>query len=267
MTSIPIVNVASRKEIRNAIKEFGFFYATGHNVNMSLFDRVYRGAESFFKKPEKKNYTMKKNERPLNGYVEIYGEELEEGVRDRKEYYDMIHPIDDEMFRPNRWDEGNAELMAMEPLMESIAEMSKKILEAYDITFPKDYIALSRILHYPAGNYAQDEAGCGEHIDNGILTVLSQYGKPRFNGLEIKCKHGWIKVPKLSDELLIVNTGALLEDISNGEIKAGLHRVKAVTEERYSHATFVSGDKNYVRKTGRKVKEEMIEHVLKTRLE
>ena len=84
---------------------------------------------------------------------------------------------------------------------------------------------LSRAVHYPAMDGSPDP-GCrwaAEHTDINLVTALPRATSA---GLQLKTGEGWIDVVP-PDNFAVLNTGIMLEHISNGRLPAGLHRVVA----------------------------------------
>ena len=85
---------------------------------------------------------------------------------------------------------------------------------------------LSRAIHYPAMSSAPapGHVWAGEHADINLVTALPRATE---RGLQVRTASGeWVDAAPPSDHA-IVNTGMMLERISNGTIPAGWHRVVA----------------------------------------
>jgi isopenicillin N synthase-like dioxygenase len=102
-----------------------------------------------------------------------------------------------------------------------------------------DGATLSRAIRYPAMTSAPDErhVWAGSHGDINLITALPRATAP---GLQVETEHGWIDaVPP--ERHAIVNTGMMLEHVTNGVIPSGIHRVVAAPGqdgERYSVVQF-----------------------------
>ena len=93
----------------------------------------------------------------------------------------------------------------------------------------KDGPTLSRSIHYPAMQQAPapGHVWAAEHADINLITALPRATE---RGLQVQTESGWIDaVPP--PEHAIINTGIMLERISNGSIPAGVHRVVATDEQ------------------------------------
>ena len=84
---------------------------------------------------------------------------------------------------------------------------------------------LSRAIHYPAMDLApgEDHVWAAEHADINLITALP---RATAKGLEVLTADGWVAATP-PDDHVIVNTGIMLDRISNGIITAGRHRVVA----------------------------------------
>jgi isopenicillin N synthase-like dioxygenase len=84
---------------------------------------------------------------------------------------------------------------------------------------------LTRALRYPP----MREAPSGEHVwaaahaDINLVTALP---RATSRGLQVEVEEGWVDAIPPRDHA-ILNTGLMLERISNGRIPAGIHRVVA----------------------------------------
>jgi isopenicillin N synthase-like dioxygenase len=77
----------------------------------------------------------------------------------------------------------------------------------------------------------------GEHADINLITALPRATAP---GLQVKTDEGWVDAVAPEGKV-IINTGMMLEVLSNGVIPPGVHRVVAdpsYTGERYSVVQF-----------------------------
>jgi isopenicillin N synthase-like dioxygenase len=84
---------------------------------------------------------------------------------------------------------------------------------------------LTRALHYPAMDLAPgvDHVWAAEHADINLITALP---RATARGLEVLTDSGWIAALPPEGHV-IVNSGIMLDRISNGTIPAGRHRVVA----------------------------------------
>jgi isopenicillin N synthase-like dioxygenase len=103
----------------------------------------------------------------------------------------------------------------------------------------RDGSTLTRAIRYPAMAEAPGDAHvwAGEHGDINLVTALP---RATAGGLQVKTEDGWIDAVAPEGKV-IINTGMMLEQLSNGVIPTGIHRVVAAADqpgERYSVVQF-----------------------------
>ena len=99
--------------------------------------------------------------------------------------------------------------------------------------------SLSRAIHYPPMQSApgNEHVWAGEHGDINLITALP---RATARGLQVKTTDGWIDAVAPEGHA-IINSGMMLERISNGRIPTGIHRVVAAADQpgdRYSVVQF-----------------------------
>jgi isopenicillin N synthase-like dioxygenase len=99
---------------------------------------------------------------------------------------------------------------------------------------------LTRAIHYPAMDLApgSEHVWAAEHGDINLITALP---RATARGLQVKLGDGrWVDaVPP--ENRVIINTGMMLEQLTNGVIPTGIHRVVADADQpgdRYSVVQF-----------------------------
>jgi isopenicillin N synthase-like dioxygenase len=103
----------------------------------------------------------------------------------------------------------------------------------------KDGTALTRAIRYPPMTEAPggEHVWAGEHGDINLITALPRATAP---GLQVRTIDGWVDAIAPPGHV-IINTGMMLEQLSNGIIPTGIHRVVAAegdTGERLSVVQF-----------------------------
>jgi isopenicillin N synthase-like dioxygenase len=98
---------------------------------------------------------------------------------------------------------------------------------------------LTRAIHYPTMDLApsQEHVWAGEHGDINLITALP---RATARGLQVKTDDGWVDAVAPEGQV-IINTGMMLEQLTNGVIPTGIHRVVAVPDQagdRYSVVQF-----------------------------
>jgi isopenicillin N synthase-like dioxygenase len=267
-TEVPVVDVTGlrgpaheqervARELGAAAREVGFLYVTGTGIEPTLFDDLLRVTKAFFALPlDEKMRTYIGRSRNHRGYVPVGEEVFSGGTVDLKEAFDLGSdlPADDpdhlagRMLGPNQWPDVPGFAAACTAWYEAVMELGRTLLSGFamalgeradvfdrHVTKPPSQL---RLIHYPHDPDAVDATGIGAHTDYECFTIL----KPTAPGLEVLNGAGeWIDVlPR--DGAFVVNIGDMLETWTNGEFVATTHRVRKVTEERWSFPLFFNVD-------------------------
>lgn len=241
----------------------GFAYVS-HDVSDDLIDTAYALLEQFFSLPaEDKARFVAPGTHGQTGYTGLLVETAAGAdVADWKEMLNWApdvaaaHPLRTRF--PHRYHEQVLPEAAVPGIADvlnrfhvAIADLQRRILRivANGIGVHEDYFekmlvdgsTLSRAIHYPAMHSAPDapHVWAGEHADINLITAL-----PRATaaGLQVKLKDEgrWIDAEPPAGSA-IINTGLMLEVITNGVIAPGVHRVvagPAQDGDRYSVVQF-----------------------------
>ena len=87
-----------------------------------------------------------------------------------------------------------------------------------------DGTTLTRAIHYPAMESApgDEHVWAAEHADINLITALP---RATAKGLQVRLETGdWVDALP-PDDSVIINTGIMLERLTNGMIPSGIHRV------------------------------------------
>lgn len=252
----PLAEAAAVGQLRRAAGEVGFLHVTGHGIAPAVIARLRAAARQFFALPEPlkrgSHIAQSTNHR---GYVPEGEEVFSAGMRDRKEAFDLAldlpagsvapgHP----MLGPNQWPDlpgFREDVMAYyaaafavgRRLLRGFALALGRAADSFDhlVTTPPSQL---RLIHYPHSPEAEDAPGIGAHTDYECFTLLLA----ETPGLEVMDKSGaWIDVPPVPGALT-VNIGDMMEFWSGGAFVATSHRVRKVSEERYSFPLFFALD-------------------------
>ena len=249
---------AAAANLDSAAREAGFCYIVGHPLTGNPVTRLISQAKAFFSRPiEEKMRWYIGDSAHHRGYVPEGEEVFSGGTRDRKEAFDVGYelPEDDPdvlagtpTMGPNVWpdlpgfraDVGSyyhAAIGLGTVLFRGFAlalGLDERFFDRF-VTKPPSQL---RLIHYPYNADAQDAMGIGSHTDYECFTILLSTAP----GLEVMNGAGkWIDAPPL-EGALIVNIGDLLENWTNGEYRATPHRVRRVSQERYSFPLFCTCD-------------------------
>lgn len=246
------------KTVGDALVDIGFFALSDHGVDMGLIDRAYTLASDFFMRPdaEKRRYEdlKLKGQRGFTSFgreqakdakvpdlKEFWhvGQELPAGHRLRAEYPDNIWPE-----IPGFKDTYNT-------LFRQLEKCSLDLLDACALYIgePKDRFSgiatdgntILRVIHYPPIPETAHPASirAAAHEDINLITLLCE---ATTGGLELLERNGsWRPIHALKGQI-IVDSGDMLQNISNGYFKSTTHRVvnpDNSRERRFSMPFFV----------------------------
>ncbi len=243
--------------IADAASRVGFFSIVGHGCPRQLSQRLITRAAEFFSLPlDRKMEVYIGRSRDHRGYVPAGEEVFAAGTADKKEAFDVSielaydHPavIGRHLLGPNQWPSLPGFAADVMAYYGRVFDIGRRLMEAFALalgrapghfdpylTFPPSQL---RLIHYPYDAEAHDSPGIGAHTDYECFTLLLSTAP----GLEVMNGDGvWIDAPPVPGGLMI-NIGDMLEILSGGAFVATSHRVRRVTQERYSFPLFFSLD-------------------------
>lgn len=241
-----------------AAREVGFFYISGTGVSDELFEKLLSATKEFFALPlaeKMKSYIGLST--CHRGYVPVGEEGLYGDKADLKEAFDTAldlpandpdHLAGNPMLGPNVWPDIPGFAETVTEYYQAVLGVGQDLLSAFAVALQEDPDTFSRhatktpsqlrLIYYPYNPDAEDAQGIGAHTDYECFTLL----KPTAPGLEVLNGDGdWIDVPPIPGTF-VVNVGDLLELWTNGAFVATSHRVRKVSEERYSFPLFFNVD-------------------------
>ena len=239
----------------------GFVY-TSHDLSEDLLDQAYGMLAEFFSKPmEEKQRFVVPGSHGQTGYTGLlvetaatsdvpdwkemlnWGREAPEGHPLRSGYTHRYGP----QVLPEAAVPGITKVL--NEFHDRIAELQQRFLHVIAVaigcheTFFDQMLHhgphLTRAIHYPAMDLAPDEGHvwAGAHGDINLITALPRASAP---GLQVQTDEGWIDAVAPEGQA-IINTGMMLEQLSNGVIPTGIHRVVSApgqSGDRYSVVQF-----------------------------
>lgn len=251
MDLVPVVDIAnpaatSLEELDRACRDHGFFLLSGHGLD-GVIDDTFEAAKRFFDAPhEAKSQIRRSEDNPL-GYNE---RELTKRVRDHKEVFDFVDPVEGRSIRYNRWPDENVVGKFHDVMATHYDACSSLAVRTTELVFSAlglsvgDVVAHSgdrttssaRLNHYTLGDPVPEderdglaemaEVALGQHTDLGLLTLLIQ---DDVGGLQAEsAEHGWIDVEPRPGTI-VVNLADCMQVWSNDRYKAALHRVLPMT--------------------------------------
>jgi isopenicillin N synthase-like dioxygenase len=234
------------RRLRDACRDPGFLYLTGHGVPPELDRAILRVAQRFFALPDADKRALDIAASPhFRGYTPIGGE-LTKGVPDRREQLDLgaeepaeITSPGDPAWRrlrgPNPWPSALPEMrpIVMEwmnaldrvglTLMRAIATGLEQPSDLFDRYFTPRGDPHLKIIHYPPLDEIGSDQGVGMHHDSGLLSFVLQ---DDIGGLEVE-HDGEIVSAAPRPGTYVVNLGEMLQAATGGFLRATPHRVRS----------------------------------------
>ena len=239
----------------------GFVY-TKHDLSEDMLDNTYGMLREFFEKsPEVKQSFVVPDSHGQTGYTGLLVETA--ATSDVPDWKEMLnwgttlpagHPL--RARYPHRYGDQVLPESAVPGITEALAIFHRQVediqvrflrviaegLGCHESLFDEmttHGATLTRAIRYPAMQQAPDSAHvwAGAHGDINLITALPRATAP---GLQVLVEEKWIDAVA-PDGQVIINTGMMLERLTNGVIPTGVHRVVAApgyAGERYSVVQF-----------------------------
>ena len=239
----------------------GFVY-TSHDLSETLLDDAYGMLEEFFSLPaETKARWNAPGTHGQTGYTGLLVETA--ATSDVPDWKEMLnwgrrvpdgHPL--RLRYPHRYHDPVLPEADVPGITEVLGEMHDKVSvllrrflrviavglgadEGLFDSMTADAPDLTRAIHYPPmpSAPAAEHVWAGEHGDINLITALP---RATARGLQVKADGEWIDATPPMDHV-VINTGIMLDRISNGVIPTGIHRVVAdpgAVEDRFSVVQF-----------------------------
>ena len=247
----------------------GFVY-TSHDVSDDLLDTAYAMLREFFEKsPDEKQEYVAPGANGQTGYTGLLVETAASSDKpDWKEMLNWSSPIAEGHPLKRKFAGAYPDQVVPEDLVpgitevlytfhDAVADLQRRFLrmiaegigchETFFDDMVEDGPTLTRAIRYPAMSELDTALGAdGEpghvwaaaHADINLITALPRSTAP---GLQVEVNEEWVDaVPP--DGGVIINTGLMLERLTNGRIPSGWHRVVAAPGfegERYSVVQFL----------------------------
>ena len=239
----------------------GFVY-TSHDLSDDLLDTTYGMLREFFELPaEVKQQYVVPGANGQTGYTGLLVETAASSDKpDWKEMLNWSAPIATGHPLKRKFSTAYPDQLVPEAAVPgitdvlyrfhaSIADLQRRFLriiaegigchESFFDDMVQDGPTLTRAIRYPAMTEldAEGHVWAAEHGDINLIMALPRATAP---GLQVKVDDGWIDATP-PDDSVIINTGIMLERLTNGVIPIGRHRVVAAPGyegERYSVVQF-----------------------------
>ncbi len=237
----------------------GFVY-TSHDMSQDFLDEVYGMLGEFFLKSQNEKETaLAEGTNGQRGYTGLlvetaaisdvpdwkemlnWGKDLPAGhplkVRYPHRFIDNIFPEDLVPGITEALESFHDQVLQLQLRFLRIIANGLNVSENFFDSFVPGGANLTRAIHYPAMEFAPNDSHvwAEEHGDINLITALP---RATARGLQIKTEGQWIDA-KPPDNHLIINTGIMLEHLTNGVIPTGIHRVVADREQSGSRMSIV----------------------------
>ncbi|MEY2434959.1 MAG: hypothetical protein QOC92_4684 [Acidimicrobiaceae bacterium] len=254
---------ARRAVVDGVMRSLGSgFVFVGHDVPSDMLDTAYGLLAEFFSMPpERKQRWRAPESHGQTGYTGLLVETAATSdVADWKEmlnwgaalphhhplraryphrYIDPVFPEDDVPGISKALGELHARVLDVQTRFLRIVAHGIGVDNAYFDDILRDGTHLTRAIHYPAMTKAPTptHVWADAHTDINLVTGLPRATSP---GLQLLGEQGWADVLPPEGHM-VLNSGIMLERLTNGRIPAGTHRVMASTDQlidRYSVVQF-----------------------------
>lgn len=271
MRSIPVVDYAdflSQDENRklkfiqavgDSLKDIGFFALKNHGIPLEAVEESYRLGDEFFAlSDEVKRSYLQPQIAHQRGYTAFGVEHAKNNpAPDLKEFWQTgrSHPTSGKTptYVPNVWPDRH--VSGFKPVIDGLyvqmEQLSQNLLQSCSLYLdkPMDWLGsmaedgntIMRIIHYPplGNDVPKGAVRSAAHEDINFITLLVT---ATADGLEVMDHDGsWIQVEGDASHI-IVDSGDMLQNLTNGLFKSTTHRVvnpENSNERRFSMPMFV----------------------------
>lgn len=233
----------------SALKELGFFAIVNHGVEPSLIEKTYAVAEAFFQLPDDIKHQYE--DPRLNGQrgFTSFGKEHAKDYAspDLKEFWHMgrdlplNHPLIKKYPQNLIPTEVPAFHLLLMQLYAQLEACAVHLLEACALYLGESRSLLRemaeggdsilRVVHYPPVSADVDPASlrAAPHEDINLITLLCE---ATADGLELQQRDGsWLPIPTVPGQI-IVDSGDMLQQLTNGLFRSTTHRVANPENDR-----------------------------------
>ncbi|GAB4852673.1 hypothetical protein Ancab_016888 [Ancistrocladus abbreviatus] len=248
-SSSPQQAAAELVKLRSAVTSWGCFQVINHGMTSSYLDKVLRVCKEFFVLPLDERQKYSEVPYLFSGYgndAALAGDQI---LNWNDRLYLTIYPENPSKLKywpqkPEKFREIVHEYgMKVRPIPEMLLKAMARSLDLDENCFLKQHGEnqggiTARINLYPRCLIPDYVLGVKPHSDGSTMTILLQ--DKDVEGLQVQKDDQWFKVPVIPGALF-VNAGDLAEVMSNGIIKATVHRVVTNSQQdRISLAVFYS---------------------------
>lgn len=229
-------------QLGHALETVGFFALTNHGVEATLIHQAYQVTEAFFRQPEA---VKRRYEDPnLNGQRGLtqFGKEhaKDHPYPDLKEFWHLGRDLPADPARAIQYPQNlvPTEVPDFHPVLQQLYTQlevcAMQLLRACALYLgePEDRLAelveasdtILRVIHYPpiAAEAHPASLRSAPHEDINLITLLCEATD---TGLELLQRDGeWLAISAIPGQI-IVDSGDMLQQLTNGLLKSTTHRV------------------------------------------
>lgn len=247
------------QDMGEALRQIGFFALKNHGVDYRLIEKSYQTAEALFSlsEKEKKNYEVLEL-KGQRGFTSFGREHAKNNpAPDLKEFWHVgrdlprSHPLWSD-YPQNIWPTEIPEFKEiMQELFRQLDACSTRLLQACSLYIGENRNLIPdmahegntvlRVIHYPEVPESRNPASvrAAAHEDINFITLLCEATS---GGLELLQRDGsWLPIHALKGQI-IVDSGDMIQNLTNGLLKSTTHRVvnpNNSREKRFSMPFFV----------------------------
>ncbi|UJF18294.1 isopenicillin N synthase family oxygenase [Vibrio sp. SS-MA-C1-2] len=236
LTTIDFQSSTAPEQFVNSLRHTGFAVLTNHPIKKESLESIYSHWQQFFNSEQKELFRF--NPKTQDGFFPATVSETAKGatVKDIKEFYhyypwgQVPKELKEEVDAYYKQTSLFAETLLSWVEAHSPIEVAEKFSIQLSEMIAKSEDTLLRILHYPPmlGTEEPGAIRAAAHEDINLLTILPAANEP---GLQVLKKDGtWLDVP-CDFGNLIINTGDMLQEASQGYFPSTTHRVINPTGE------------------------------------
>ncbi len=236
------------KTLGDALRDLGFFALTNHSVDAALIRSAYEVSEELFSLPDDTKAQYDGSHTGGQRGFTSFGKEhaKDHAVPDLKEFWHVGREVPSQLASDStRQNVLPAEVPQFKPtitaLYQQLDACAAVLLEACALYLElprsqlrdmvQDSHTLLRITHYPPipADTPTASLRAAAHEDINFITLLCEATAP---GLELLQRDGtWLPIQALPGQI-IVDTGDMLQNLTNGLLKSTTHRVSNPGNER-----------------------------------
>jgi len=225
-------------QLSESLHHTGFAILHNHPIDYNLINDVYKDWESFFSSKEKHSYTF--NSKTQDGYFPYRSENAKGySTKDLKEFYHLYELGKYPNNISGKTKQLYCELLDIGQILLTWinANTPKMSLINSSVSLPEmienSRMNLMRIIHYPPikSDVTDGAIRAAAHGDINLITVLPAASQ---SGLQVQAKEDeWLDV-ECNPGWLVINTGDMLQECSNGYYPSTIHRV-VNPKAKYAH--------------------------------